>query len=105
MKTIICGCGDVGYSIADKLSNENFEVTVVDEPSEKLNKISDNLDVKVVSGLPSLPSVLLNAGAEDCEILMIWNSISAISCYTGILSVIIYKKNGICVSNFWGLVL
>ena len=70
MKTIICGSGDVGYSIADKLSKENFEVTVIDEPSEKLNKISENLDVKVIPGLPSLPSVLLNAGARDCEILI-----------------------------------
>ena len=70
MKTIICGSGDVGYSIADKLSKENFEVTVVDEASDKLNKISENLDVKVVSGSPSLPSVLLNAGAKDCEILI-----------------------------------
>ena len=70
MKTIICGSGDVGYSIADKLSKENFEVTVVDEASEKLDKISENLDVKVVAGLPSLPSVLMNAGAKDCEILI-----------------------------------
>ena len=70
MKTIICGSGDVGYSIADKLSKENFEVTVVDEASDKLNKISENLDVKVVSGSPSLPSVLLNAGAKDCDILI-----------------------------------
>ena len=70
MKTIICGAGDVGYSIADKLSKENFEVTVVDEPSLKLNKISENLDVKVVTGLPSLPSVLMDAGAKDCEILI-----------------------------------
>ena len=38
MKTIICGAGDIGYSIADKLSKENFEVTVVDEPSKKLTK-------------------------------------------------------------------
>jgi len=70
MKTIICGSGDVGFSIADKLSKEKFEVTVVDEPSDKLNKISDNLDVKVVKGIPSLPSVLMNAGAKDCEILI-----------------------------------
>ena len=70
MKTIICGAGEVGYSIADKLSKEKFEVTVVDEPSDKLNKISDNLDVKVVKGLPSLPSVLMSAGAKDCEILI-----------------------------------
>ncbi len=70
MKTIICGAGDVGYSIADKLSNENFEVTVIDESEEKLSKVSENLDVKTVQGIPSLPSVLLDAGAKDCEILI-----------------------------------
>ena len=70
MKTIICGAGDVGYSIADKLSNENFEVTVIDESYEKLSKVSENLDVKTVQGIPSLPSVLLDAGAKDCEILI-----------------------------------
>ena len=39
MKTIICGAGDVGYSIADKLSRENFEVTVIDEDENRLNKV------------------------------------------------------------------
>ena len=66
MKTIICGAGDVGYSIADKLSKENFEVTVVDESEERLLKVSENLDVKTVNGIPSLPSVLLDAGAKEC---------------------------------------
>ncbi len=70
MKTIICGAGDVGYSIADKLSKENFEVTVIDESEERLSKVSENLDVKTINGIPSLPSVLLNAGAKDCEILI-----------------------------------
>ncbi len=70
MKTIICGAGDVGYSIADKLSKENFEVTVIDESDEKLSKVSENLDVKTIRGIPSLPSVLLDAGAKDCEILI-----------------------------------
>jgi len=70
MKTIICGAGEVGYSIADKLTKESFEVTVIDESKEKLDKISENLDVKVVYGVPSLPSVLIQAGAKDCEILI-----------------------------------
>ena len=70
MKTIICGAGEVGYSIADKLTNENFEVTVVDDSKEKLDKISENLDVKVIFGVPSLPSVLIKAGAKECEILI-----------------------------------
>ncbi|MFL2519833.1 MAG: Trk system potassium transporter TrkA [Alphaproteobacteria bacterium] len=70
MKTIICGAGDVGYSIADKLSKENFQVTVIDDSDEKLSKVSENLDVKTIQGVPSLPSVLLDAGAHDCEILI-----------------------------------
>ena len=39
MKSIICGAGDVGYSISDKLSKEGFEVTVIDESKERLKKI------------------------------------------------------------------
>ena len=70
MKTIICGAGEVGYSIADKLTNENFEVTVIDESQERLSKISENLDAKVINGVPSLPSVLIKAGAKDCEIII-----------------------------------
>ena len=70
MKSIICGAGDVGYSIADKLSREGYEVTVLDGNREKLKKISDNLDVKTLLGSPSLPSSLSNAGAKDCDILI-----------------------------------
>ncbi len=70
MKTIICGAGEVGYSIADKLTNENFEVTVIDESQERLSKISEYLDAKVIKGVPSLPSVLIKAGAKDCEIII-----------------------------------
>ncbi len=70
MKSIICGAGDVGYSIADKLSKEGFEVTVLDESKERLKIISDNLDVKTIIGAPSLPSTLSTAGAKDCDILI-----------------------------------
>ena len=70
MKTIICGAGDVGYSIADKLSKDGFEITVVDDSDDKLKKISENLDVKVIFGSPSLPTTLEVAGAKECEILI-----------------------------------
>ena len=70
MKTIICGAGEVGKSIAEKLSIEGFEVTVVDESKEHLKKISESLDVKTVLGASSLPSILSSAGAKDCDILI-----------------------------------
>ena len=70
MKTIICGAGEVGKSIAEKLSIEGFEVTVIDESREHLKKISESLDVKTVLGASSLPSILSSAGAKDCDILI-----------------------------------
>ena len=70
MKSIICGAGEVGYSIADKLSKESFEVTVIDESRDSLKKISDNLDVKTIIGAVSSPSILNLAGAKECDILI-----------------------------------
>ena len=70
MKSIICGAGDVGYIIAEKLSKEGFEITVVDESKERLKKISENIDVKTIVGTPSLPTTLSDAGAKDCDILI-----------------------------------
>ena len=64
MKTIICGAGEVGKSIAEKLSKEGLEVTVVDESKEQLKKISETLDVKTIHGASSLPSILSSAGAR-----------------------------------------
>jgi len=70
MKSIICGAGEVGKSIAAKLSKEGFEVTVIDESKEQLKKISDHLDVKTILGASSLPSILSAAGANECDILI-----------------------------------
>ena len=44
MKSIICGAGDVGYSIADKLSNENF---IANAPEEIVNRENNKkIDLK-----------------------------------------------------------
>ena len=54
MKTIICGAGEVGYSIADKLSKEGFEVTVIDVSKDSLKKISDKFSFPKIKLLISL---------------------------------------------------
>ena len=70
MKSIICGAGVVGESIAEKLSKEGIEVTVIDESKDRVKKISESLDVKTILGAASLPSILSSAGANDCDILI-----------------------------------
>ena len=36
MNIIICGAGEVGYSLAKYLSTDNMKVTLIDEDLEKL---------------------------------------------------------------------
>jgi trk system potassium uptake protein TrkA len=70
MKVIICGAGQVGYSIARYLAQEDNDVTVIDQSIELTRKISDTLDVKTVNGFASHPNVLAKAGAEDADMLI-----------------------------------
>ena len=55
MKVIVCGAGQVGYSIARYLSQEDNDVTVVDQSQQLTRKIADTLDIKTVNGFASHP--------------------------------------------------
>ena len=70
MKSIVCGAGVVGSSIAEKLSSEGLEVTVIDQSSELIAKINEKLDVKAIVGHGSNPTILEKAGASECDILI-----------------------------------
>ena len=70
MKIIICGAGQVGYSIAKYLANEDNDITVIDPDEENIRRISDTLDVRAVLGHSPYPTVLRDAGAEDTDMLI-----------------------------------
>ena len=48
MNIIICGAGRVGYTIAKLLSEQDHSITVIDQSSEDIQKINDDLDVKSI---------------------------------------------------------
>src|SRR5688572_12957449 len=70
MKIIILGAGAVGSSIANILSDENNDITVVDIDAQRLRDLQDRLDIKTVVGMGAHPSVLRQAGAEDADMLI-----------------------------------
>ncbi|MFT7286428.1 MAG: trk system potassium uptake protein TrkA [Halieaceae bacterium] len=70
MKIIILGAGQVGGTLAEHLANENNDVTIVDTDTERLRALKDSLDIGTVVGSASHPDTLLNAGAEDAEMLI-----------------------------------
>lgn len=70
MKVIVCGAGQVGFNIAHYLAGENNDVTIIDQRADLIRKVSDTLDVQVVLGFASHPSVLEQAGAADADMLI-----------------------------------
>ena len=65
MNIIICGAGQVGYSIANQLSQQGHSITVIDKTSSDIQKINDNLDAKGIVGIATYPSVLELADAKN----------------------------------------
>ena len=70
MKIIILGAGQVGGTLAENLSNEQNDITVVDIDSGRLRELQDRLDIRTIVGKGSYPSILEQAGAEDADMLV-----------------------------------
>lgn len=50
MKVVIAGAGEVGTHLAQMLSKENHDITLLDDSSKKLNNISSDVDLMTVTG-------------------------------------------------------
>lgn len=70
MKIIIIGAGKVGYTLAENLTAENNDVTIIDKNVHGIEKIEDNLDVMCIKGNGVSASILLEAGIENADLLI-----------------------------------
>lgn len=83
MKVIICGAGQVGYGIAERLSMEDNDVSVIDSSSSLIQVIRDQLDVRGFVGHGSQPDVLQAAGAEDADMIIavtLYDEVNMVAC-------------------------
>ena len=70
MKILILGAGRVGESVAESLVSEHNDITVIDNNAKHLAALQDRFDLRGVVGDGTQPSVLKDAGAEDCDLLI-----------------------------------
>ncbi len=70
MNIIICGAGRVGYTIAKLLSEQDHSITVIDQSSEDIQKINEDLDVKSIVGKATFPNVLEKANADEADMII-----------------------------------
>ncbi|NQZ21280.1 MAG: Trk system potassium transporter TrkA [Colwellia sp.] len=70
MKIIIIGAGQVGGTLAENLVGERNDITLIDTNAEILHELQEKMDLQVVVGNGSHPDVLMQAGAEDAELVI-----------------------------------
>lgn len=92
MNIIIVGCGKVGYTLVEALSNENHNIVVIDTRQEKLDLITDTLDVMGILGNGVSHTVLMQAGIETADLLIAVTG----SDEENLLCCVIAKKRGHC---------
>lgn len=70
MKVLIIGAGETGYYIASELSEDDFEVSVIDESPQQLSTIRRSLNVAGFQGNGTTLSVLERAGIEATDLFI-----------------------------------
>lgn len=70
MKIIILGAGQVGSSLAENLTSEANDITIIDQDEKTLHTLQDRLDLRTITGHASHPDILRAAGADDADMLI-----------------------------------
>ena len=92
MKIIIIGAGKVGATLAEHLSHEGHEITVVDARADVLRAVGERLDVMTVEGSGASFETLQEAGIESANLLITVTGADELN----LLTCLIGRKMGNC---------
>ena len=92
MKIIIVGCGKVGTTLAEELSKENHDITLIDIDGDTLQEISDSIDVMCVTGNGAVYQIQMEAGVKEADLLIATTNSDELN----MLCCLIAKKAGNC---------
>ncbi len=70
MRIIIIGCGKVGRTLAQQLSEENHDIVIVDLAAKKLQEFNEEVDAICVTGNGASIGVLEEAGIDVADVLI-----------------------------------
>lgn len=90
MKIVIIGDGKVGYKLAENLSEDNYDVVLIDNDEEKLKEAINNLDINCFAGDGVSVEVQAEAGVPDADLVIACASTDELN----MLSCLIAKRLG-----------
>ena len=83
MKIVIIGDGKVGHKLTTQLSEEDYDITLIDQNAGKLKAALTNLDIFCINGNGSDAEVLKQAAVPHADIVIACTStdeMNMISC-------------------------
>ncbi len=92
MNIIIAGCGKVGGTLAEQLSREGHDITVIDQRSEVVQRITNAADVRGIVGNGASYNIQKDAGIETADLLIAVTNADEVN----LLCCLIAKKAGDC---------
>lgn len=66
---IVVGCGRVGSQLASMLSDNGFNVCVIDVRAAAFNNLGRNFNGSTVQGIGYDEDILIKAGVEECDVV------------------------------------
>jgi trk system potassium uptake protein TrkA len=70
MRIVIAGAGEVGSHLAKLLSNEEQDILLIDENTEKLSVLDSNYNLMTFEGRPTSFEVLRQAKVGNCDLFI-----------------------------------
>ena len=70
MKIVIVGDGKIGSTLAEQLSREGHEVTIIDQNAVPLQQTVEDLDILCVEGNGAMSATQLEAGVDSADLLI-----------------------------------
>lgn len=70
MRIVIVGAGKVGFSLAQRLSEEGHEITVIEQDEERRLIVQTSLDVMTISGNGASPHFLTDLALQKTDLLV-----------------------------------
>ena len=92
MNIIIIGCGKVGLTLAELLAAEKHDVVLVDESSQRLSSVPEEIDALRILGNGASINTQIEAGIETADILIAVTGSDELN----LLCCLIAKKAGHC---------
>ena len=70
MHIVIVGAGKVGFSLAQRLSEEGHEITVIEQDEERRLIVQNSLDVMTIDGNGASPQFLGELGLQKADLMV-----------------------------------